>query len=103
MADKIFDDSEFYGKRFSCGCLHPTHIVDFSVEIEKDKRWIEVDFAERYTRDAMPFWSRVKIVFLFLLGRQDIWGHGFIVRETDIPEMIELLNHAHKETWTAGT
>lgn len=93
MVDKIFDDSELYWKRFSCDCLDPTHIVDLSVEFipGQKENTLLVEFAEKYSQ--YPLWERIKNAFKILLGKE-IYGHGFIVRPSDIPEMIELLEKA---------
>lgn len=98
MADKLFEDSEFYAKRFSCKCLHPAHTVDLCVEVfrdvsEKDKKSLSVEFAEQYIGNQLPLLDRIKRAFRLLLGRE-VWGHGFYVRPEDIPEMIELLSKA---------
>ena len=96
MADKLFEDNEFCCKRFSCDCGHPTHIVDFSIELDEDKRQVEIDFGERYSGNGLPLLERIRIAFWFLLGRKDIWGHGFSLREEDVGEMIELLGKVEK-------
>lgn len=96
MADKLFDENDFYMKRFSCDCKHPSHIADFSIELDNDKRWVDIDFGERYSANVLPLFERIRVAFWFLLGKQDIWGHGFLLREEDVDEMIELLNKAKK-------
>jgi len=94
MADKMFDNSEFYWKRFNCDCLDPRHIVDLSVELVDDgKRVLSVGFAERYIGSNFSLGLRIKRAFQFLLGKE-IWGHGFMVRTEDIEEMIDVLENA---------
>ena len=93
MADRLFDDNEYYCTRFSCECLHPAHIVDFSVELWGDEKGVSVDFTEKYTGFGLTFLERVMRAIKLLLGKE-VWGHGFTIRKGDIPEMIELLGKA---------
>lgn len=93
--DKLFDDSEFFSGRFSCDCLHPAHIVDISIEFQEDYKdnTLTVDFAEKYDGSAYPLFDRIKRALCLLRGKE-VWGHGFLIRKDDIPEMINLLREA---------
>ena len=91
MADKLFEDSQFYRKRFTFVCFDISHTVDISVELTSDgSHIIEVGFWETHSKYGLSFFERFKRAVKFLFGKE-IYGHGFSIRGEDIPEMIEIL------------
>ena len=93
MADKLFENSLFYLKRFNCACSDIAHTADLSVELNEQPRIVEIEFAESYLGNKMPLLRRIKRVIQLLLGKE-LWGHGWLIRPEDINEMIEILEKA---------
>ena len=96
--DKLLDDAEFYLERYSCDCMDSRHIVDISIEFnpEHKENTLLVDFAEKHDGGAYTLWERITRAYLFVRGKE-LWGHGFLIRQADIPSMIELLGKARLE------
>lgn len=96
MADKVMDDAETTILRLSCECLDPMHTVDLTVErlypLGKDKGYsVSIEWVEKYRFDTL--WERVVRAVKILRGKE-LWGHGFIMRNEDIPLVVTLLENA---------
>ena len=93
MSDKLMEDPEITTLRLSCDCLDPMHTVDLSVERiypreKSDGYSTLIEWAEKYR--FVGLWQRVVNAVKMLLGRE-LWGHGFIVRNEDVPAVLDLL------------
>ena len=93
MSDKIMDDSETTILRLSCDCLDPVHTVDLMVEriypLGKTEGYsVLIEWAEKYRFETL--WDRVVRAVKMVLGCE-LWGHGFILRNEDIPTVMALL------------
>lgn len=93
MADRLFENSLFYLKRFNCACSDITHTADLSIELGEYPRIVEIEFAEGYLGNKMPLFLRIKRAIQLILGKE-LWGHGWLIRPEDIDEMIEMLERA---------
>ena len=99
MADKLFEDSEFVSKRFSCSCLDNYHILDISVEffasnVVSDKS--EINLCWSLSPADLSLWQRIKKSVKILLGRE-YPDCNIILRHTDIDELIDLLERAKEK------
>ena len=98
MADKLFEDSEFISKRFSCSCLDNYHILDISVEFFSanagDKS--EINLSWGLSPRDLSLWQRIKKSVKILVGRE-YPDCNIILRHTDIDELIDLLERAKEK------
>ena len=91
MADKLFDSSDFYSKRFVCECLDAGHSLDVSVEVREGKNMpVLIEFWARYYGHWMSFPQRLRAA-VRILRKKDVSDHDFVLREEDVSELIELL------------
>ena len=94
MADKLIETSDFYSKRFICDCLDAGHSLDVSVEISKsEKRPVYIEFWAKYYGHWMSFTQRLRAA-VRILRKKDVSDHDFVLREGDVPELIDLLKKA---------
>ena len=93
MADKIFEDDTLYIKRFACDCMYPFHILDISAELsDKDTRLVNCSL-NLYMIDNPPIKWRLKQIWSIVRGNETNLA-DFVIRQQDIPEIIEILNRA---------
>jgi len=93
MADTIFDDNEFYMKRFSCSCTNPAHALDIEIEILPAGIYCS---AEIHVPAGSPVKWRIKEALKILIGK-DSCIDIFRLREEDIDELICALQKAKDE------
>ena len=86
--DKLSEDSNYQTARFSCDCHDSRHIMDISIEVNK-RILIYMAFSEGFVSHG--FWDKLKATFR-LLRKGKVIESEFILREEDIPNLVNLLN-----------
>ena len=92
MADKLYEDDEFYMVRVQCDCLAASHAIDFTVESFFDgKHLVYIEMSDHV---SWRNWKqKIKAVWDILCGREiQLEDRG--IRQEDIPVLIELLQKA---------
>ena len=90
--DKLFEDSDFKMGRFACLCTYPFHSF---VTIEKDGKTGELlDVCFYFNNFGHgPLKWRLKQIWK-MIKREDAETEEFYIRESDLEELIELLQDA---------
>ena len=102
MAEKLFEDNEFYLVRVQCDCLTASHAIDFSVELSPDGKHLV--YIEMSDRASWRNWrEKIKAAWDIICGKEiQLEDRG--IRQEDIPALIELLQRAleDKFVYTRG-
>ena len=94
MTDKIIERDGLIVERFSCSCCFPGHILDLCIELDK-KGNSEYTF-NFYMDGKAPIKYRLKQIWNLLRGEEGSLC-DFILRQEDLPRLIELLSKGIKE------
>lgn len=94
--EKIMNDRHFKAVRFVCDCMAQEHCMDVATEVyDNGKKHSQIWF-EMYLAGKPSFIWRVKQAWKALKGKDGSLG-DFILRNDDIPSLIEFLETYNKE------
>ena len=91
MAEKLFDDDEFYMERFQCDCLSHNHCLDIYLELEGDR--VVVCGLEVTVLGKAPLRFRIKEALKCIIGIE-LTHLNYRWRVEDIPRVISIFKRA---------
>lgn len=102
MADKIYEDDELITVRLPCGCMWPGHILDVCLELADSGNRVVECTMNLYMDGKAPLKYRLKQIWKLLHGEDGSLA-DFIIRQEDIPELLNLLSRVVTNPNTSGT
>ena len=88
--DTLWENEREVALRVQCDCTDVSHAADFCLLDDDRGRILDIDFAERYLGEHLPWYRRVQRAWRVLRGK-DVWGHGFAIRHSDAQAISDLL------------
>lgn len=94
MSEILFEferdgDFEMQTERFACGCLDPTHALDFTIGFSGDRPLL-VEFSSRFLPRYGSLWDRLSMCWRTLRG-QNLYDHDVIIRSEDFHRFSSLM------------
>ena len=93
MAEKLFDNDEFYLERFQCDCLSPEHCIDIYLELTDEGKRVVMCGMDVTMKGKAPLRFRIKEAFKYIIGIE-LTQLDYVWRVEDIPRVISIFKRA---------